>query len=171
MPRYVAFLRGVSPTNAKMADLRACFEKIGFTNVRTVLSSGNVIFTEEGRWESNLTKVIESGMTEYLLRVFPVIVRSTDHLLTVLKADPFAHCQISPEAKRVVTFLGQPNREEISLPIESEGVRILSMRGSEVFVSYVPNERGPIFMTPIEKTFGKNVTTRTWDTVKKCSAG
>jgi uncharacterized protein (DUF1697 family) len=98
-------------------------------------------------------------------------VRSTDHLLTVLKADPFANFQIPPDAKRVVTFLGQPNREEISLPIESEGVRMLCMRGSDVFNSYFPSERGPIFMTHIEKTFGNNVTTRTWDTVKKCSAG
>jgi hypothetical protein len=42
MRRYVAFLRGVNPMNAKMAELRRCFETAGFTDVRTVLSSGNV---------------------------------------------------------------------------------------------------------------------------------
>jgi len=33
----------------------------------------------------------------------------------------------------------------------------------------VPGESGPVFMKLIEMTFGKEVTTRTWDTVKKCA--
>ena len=45
MPRYVAFLRGVSPMNAKMPELRRCFENAGFRDVRTLLSSGNVVFS------------------------------------------------------------------------------------------------------------------------------
>src|SRR6266571_3992631 len=43
----------------------------------------------------------------------------------------------------------------------------LSLEGSEVFSAYVPGLRGPVFMTLIEKSFGKDVTTRTWETVKK----
>jgi hypothetical protein len=34
----------------------------------------------------------------------------------------------------------------------------------------VASDKGPVFMTLIEKTFGKNVTTRTWETVAKCAA-
>ncbi len=44
MPRHVAFLRGVSPTNARMPDVQRCFEAAGFTAVRTILASGNVAF-------------------------------------------------------------------------------------------------------------------------------
>ena len=33
--------------------------------------------------------------------------------------------------------------------------------------TYLPNPKGPVFMTLIEKTFGKAVTTRTWETVTK----
>jgi hypothetical protein len=39
--------------------------------------------------------------------------------------------------------------------------------GREVFTAYVPGGRGGDFMTLIEKTFGKEVTTRTWETVIK----
>jgi uncharacterized protein (DUF1697 family) len=170
MPRYVAFLRGVSPSNAKMVDLKVCFEKIGFTDVRTVLSSGNVVFTADVKPASDLTKTIESEMTKYLPRAFPVIVRTTDHLLKVLKSDPYADFHITSEAKRVITFLSQPHKEALMLPFESDDVRILAMQGDEVFTAYIPNERGPIFMTLIEKQFGKHVTTRTWDTLKKCAA-
>ena len=41
---YAAFLRGVSPMNVKMPDLKLAFEAAGFEDVRTVLSSGNVVF-------------------------------------------------------------------------------------------------------------------------------
>ena len=50
------------------------------------------------------------------------------------------------------------------------GARILGINGREIFTAYVPSPRGPVFMALIEKTFGKDVTTRTWDTVKKCAA-
>ena len=44
------------------------------------------------------------------------------------------------------------------------------MNGCEIFTAYVPSPSGPVFMRLIEKTFGTGVTTRTWDTVKKCAA-
>lgn len=169
MPRYVAFLRGVSPLNAKMADLKKCFEKLGFEDVKTVLSSGNVVFTGTAKSETSLAKTIEAGMAKGLPRSFSVIVRKVDHLLALLKADPYSDFRISPKAKRVVTFLSEPHHRMLSLPIDIDGVQILSVESTEVFTAYVPNKRGPVFMTLIEKTFGKNVTTRTWDTVRKCT--
>lgn len=42
--RYAALLRGVSPMNCRMADLRRALEAAGFENVVTVLSSGNAVF-------------------------------------------------------------------------------------------------------------------------------
>jgi len=43
--RYAAFLRGVSPMNLKMPALKACLEAAGLTDVRTLLSSGNAVFS------------------------------------------------------------------------------------------------------------------------------
>lgn len=51
----------------------------------------------------------------------------------------------------------------------ADGARMLAMRGREIFTAYVSGSRGPVFVALIEKTFGKNVTTRTWETVRKCS--
>lgn len=46
MTTYVALLRGILPLNPNMHNqkLRGVFEKLGFSNVHTVISSGNVIF-------------------------------------------------------------------------------------------------------------------------------
>ncbi len=62
MLRYVAFLRGVSPLNAKMRELKGCFERVGFTSVKTVLSSGNVVFDARASKESTLEHRAEAAM-------------------------------------------------------------------------------------------------------------
>ncbi|HEY7878690.1 MAG TPA: DUF1697 domain-containing protein [Gemmatimonadaceae bacterium] len=59
MPRYVAFLRGVMPTNAKMPALRRRFESAGFTDVATILGSGNVVFDARAASESALEGAVE----------------------------------------------------------------------------------------------------------------
>jgi hypothetical protein len=43
------------------------------------------------------------------------------------------------------------------------------LQGRELLTAYVPSDKGAAFMVLIEKTFGKDVTTRTWDTVRKCA--
>jgi hypothetical protein len=53
------------------------------------------------------------------------------------------------------------------LPIELDDARILHRRGGEVFSAYMPSPRGPVFVTLIEQALGKNLTTRTWETVMK----
>lgn len=168
MPRYAAFLRGVMPMNAKMPDLKRAFEAAGFTDVRTVLSSGNVVFTARGAGAAALERKAEAAMEQTLGRAFFTIVRPIDVLQQLLASDPFRAFRLKPGAKRVVTFLRRPPAKKIALPTELEGARIYALQGSEVFTAYVRNPSGnPVFMALIEKTFGKEQTTRTWDTVAK----
>lgn len=51
MTKYIALLRGISPSNPNMRNkkLRAVFESLGFSNVQTIISSGNVIFTSPSK--------------------------------------------------------------------------------------------------------------------------
>jgi uncharacterized protein (DUF1697 family) len=170
MPRYVAFLRGVMPTNCKMAALKRSFEAAGFTDVSTVLGSGNVVFSARAASEAALEKKAEAAMGKELGRTFYTIVRPVDTLRALLDTDPFAAFRHASNAKRVVTFSRTTHRGSLALPIELDGARILAVTGREVFTTYVPGAaRSPAFMSIIEKHFGRDVTTRTWDTVKKCA--
>jgi len=167
MPRYAALLRGVMPMNAKMPDLKAAFESAGFTDVRTVLASGNVAFTARAASEVTLERRAETAMARRLGQAFPCFVRSMDALRELLAADPYQAVRVDPRAKRIVTFLRAKPTSPPELPIERDGARILVIKGREVLGAYLPTPKGPVFMTLIEKTFGKDVTTRTWDTVAK----
>lgn len=170
MPRYVAFLRGVMPTNCKMPTLKRSFEAAGFTDVATVLGSGNVVFSARTASESSLEKKAEAAMAKGLGRTFYTIVRPVDVLRALLDADPFAGFRLAPNAKRVVTFSRVAHHGALTLPIELDGARILAAVDREVFTAYVPGvARTPVFMTLIAKHFGPDVTTRTWDTVRRCT--
>ena len=170
MTRYVAFLRGVTPMNAKMARVRKAFESASFRNVKTVLASGNVAFDARAASETALARKAEKAMEKHLGRKFYTIVRSVAALEKLLDSDPFGRHRLPRNAKRVVTFLGERRKGKLKLPIKREGARILAANGREVFTAYVPMPRVAVFMELIRKTYGDKVTTRSWDTVRKCAA-
>lgn len=155
--------------NAKMPALRSCFESAGFSNVRTLLSSGNVVFDARLSSLPVLERRAEKAMQSELGRSFDTIVRSVEYLRAFSESDPFAEFKLPPAAKRVVTFLRSPAEPKLELPIEQDGMSILKFTGSEILSAYVPSPKGPVFMSLLERAFGKNITTRTLDTVRKCA--
>jgi len=167
MPVFAAFLRGVSPLNAKMPELRKCFEAAGFTNVKTILGSGNVIFETRSRSAAALERQIEAAMQKDLGRLFATTVRSIDELAALVASDPYKAFKLAPSSKRIVTLLHSKPTARVKLPIEQDGAHLLCIKGTEIFGAYVRSENGPVFMRLIEKTFGKDLTTRTWDTLGK----
>ncbi|HET6438687.1 MAG TPA: DUF1697 domain-containing protein [Anaeromyxobacter sp.] len=170
MARYAAFLRGVMPTNARMAELVEAFELAGFTEVRTVLGSGNVVFTSSLARPASLERRAEAAMKKRLSTPFPAIIRPLEVIREMLASDPYLGLRLPPGARRVVTFLRAPPDPVPALPIERDGARILRLSGAHAFSAYVRTPRGPVFMTLLEKTFGKDITTRTWETLAKVLA-
>lgn len=172
MQRYAAFLRGVSPMNLKMPALSKALEGAGFSDVKTLLSSGNAVFSARKASEATLQRKAEAAMQQALGTTFVTFVRSIDHLQSLIDADPFATFKLPSNAKRIVTFLHEAPADFPRLPIEFEGARILALEGRELFSAYVPRHNDPVFMRLIDRHAGKAQTTRTWDTVRKvCSAG
>lgn len=169
MERYVAFLRGVSPMNCKMPELKRCFEVAGFESVKTLLSSGNVAFSARAQEIEALERKIESALKKHLGHAFLTIVRPSSYLQRLVKQAPYEKFDLPAKAKPVVTFLRKPPKKKIALPIEQSQAFILKRERTEVFSAYVPNEKGPVFMALLETTFGKEITTRTLETVRKCS--
>jgi uncharacterized protein (DUF1697 family) len=168
MKRYVAFLRGVSPMNAKMPEVKRAFEAAGFEDVRTLLSSGNVVFSAPAAKTTLIERRAEAAMKKTLGTAFGTFVRSVDALRALLASAAYDSFELPAGTKRVVTFLRAPP-PPLELPIALDDARILVVDGTTVFSAYVPGPRGPVFMALIEKTFGKDVTTRTWDTVSKAA--
>jgi uncharacterized protein (DUF1697 family) len=166
MARYAAFLRGVMPTNCKMADLKRAFEAAGFTNVVTVLGSGNVVFDAKAASNDALEKKAEAAMQQKLGRAFMAFVRPIEALEQMLAADPYKGMRFDGKEKRIVTFV-RTAPAKLKLPIEQDLAVIARMQDGAIFSAYWPNPKGPVFMALIKKTFGEEQTTRTWQTLEK----
>jgi uncharacterized protein (DUF1697 family) len=90
MTRQIALLRGVNLGKRKvvMSELRALCEEAGFTQVRTLLASGNLALVAKlrgARLETKLEALIRDGMGLET----DVFVRSADELEAVMAANPF----------------------------------------------------------------------------------
>ncbi len=170
VPRYVAFLRGVSPLNARMPELRYCFEQAGFTSVKTVLSSGNIVFDVPAEDESELARRAEASMARHLNRSFHTIVRPVTFLRTLIETDPLDAFNLPASAKRFVTFVDAPQIANRKPSIQNDESYVLAWFGNDLLWAEIAPTPSPRLLNLIEKLFDRKVTTRTWETVKKCAS-
>jgi uncharacterized protein (DUF1697 family) len=172
---YVAFLRGINVGGhglVKMTDLKSAFEKTGFTKVRTVLASGNVIFETRRTNQKELVTDIESSLRTLSGKDIWVILRTLEHLQKLLQIGPFNSVKVTQSIRLYVSFLTASTKpRSITIPYSGpeKGVWIPLMTSLEVF-SIIDLSRGkgtPDAMNILEKEFGPQITTRSWSTVLK----
>ena len=83
MKRYIALLRGINisgKNKVPMAELKQGFEKLHYTQVKTHLNSGNVIFSSEETDSVRLTGQIEEMLKNQFGFDIPVFVISKEEL-------------------------------------------------------------------------------------------
>jgi uncharacterized protein (DUF1697 family) len=106
MPRFVALLRGVNVgkgNRVPMAEFKALLEGLGYTNVTTVLNSGNAVFTSTGRSQGKHAASIAAAIQQRLAVSTPVIVKSATELSEVIDASPI-HLQDLEHSRYLVAF-------------------------------------------------------------------
>jgi uncharacterized protein (DUF1697 family) len=100
LDRNIALLRGVNNVGTagrvSMADLRALFEAMGFRDVRTLLNSGNVVFSVETKWRGDLRAHIEKALASRLGLTSPVIILSADEVTAAVRDNPLSCVATSP---------------------------------------------------------------------------
>jgi uncharacterized protein (DUF1697 family) len=102
------------------------------------------------------------------------IVRSVDDLQTLAKTDPFKGIPVTDKTRLYVTFFSAKADSKLKIPYVSpdKSYRILRVTNSEIIsVLDLSQGMGTVdAMGILEKEFGKNVTTRNWNTVQKLLA-
>ena len=87
MPRYVALFRGINVGKAKriaMADLRKLLEKLGYSAVKTLLNSGNAVFTGGAGTPAAHAKRIHDAVARQLGVDAQVIVKSAQDVAAIM---------------------------------------------------------------------------------------
>lgn len=91
MNQYLALLRGINVGGKnviKMTELKACFETLGFLNVRTYIQSGNVLFYATESNQSGLTVQIEDALSNTFRYPSQVMVRSEAEMKDIVGQAP-----------------------------------------------------------------------------------
>ena len=168
MTRYVAFLRGVNVggVNLKMAEVAKAFTDIGFSDVKTVLASGNVLFDAKAKVDT-VRRNAEKGLREKFGYDAWVLAYDIDTVAAIDDAFPFER-EVEGHHS-YVTFVTDPDvlDELAALPAGPEE-RIA--RGVGVLYWQVP--RAGTLDSTIGKTMGKkryksSTTTRNLRTLEK----
>lgn len=172
MTHYVALIRGIGPSNPNMRNnkLKEVFEDLGFQNVRTVLSSGNVLFESQSSNIEEIEIAIEQALPQKLNFNSATIVRSRDELQCLVNSEPFNGMSDTSQCKLNVTFLKNEPEHTLEFPYNSENksFTILGIQDNAICsIVDLKKTRTPDLMRWIEKESGKNVTTRTWRTVNR----
>lgn len=171
MPRYALLIRGVNvgtKNSLPMAELRSMLTKIGCTDVRTYVQSGNAVFgTKLGAAE--LTRAIEEALERYMGRPVATTLRTREQMKAIVDANPFARTATNL-AYSCVTFLSNaPTRSEVApLHAQSFEPELFQVAGREIY-TWHPNGQG---RSPLASALQKlplrgAVTTRNWNTVLK----
>lgn len=169
--RFVALLRGVNVGTAKriaMADLRAGFEGAGFTNVRTVLQSGNVVFDSAGAVDAaTLESLIESATG---VRA-GVVLLDAPRLRAIIDENPLAEVADDP-ARLLITFLDEvPDAAGIRRPSDEDLLPEVVVFGRHAVYQWLPNGVSESRLPAgFAKSLGTLATGRNLRTVEKIAA-
>lgn len=89
--KYVALLRGINVGGNRkvpMADLKACLEQAGFSNVKTYIQSGNVLFESTERRKEVLIQQFESAASKTFGFEIPTVLLTKNEFESIIQNVP-----------------------------------------------------------------------------------
>ncbi len=170
---FVALLRGINVSGrhkVPMARLRKELEKIGCSDVHTLLNSGNVIFRAKNSNSGALQAIIASHLRQVFDFEVPTWVIDAPYFKTLSETNPYDHLEFHDHLRYYVTFTGDKVNDEPDIPFEldSGGFRIISRDGPVLYsILDLRKSKTPDAMGLLEKMYGKGITTRNWNTISR----
>jgi uncharacterized protein (DUF1697 family) len=166
MARLVALLRGINlgaKRRVPMADLRELMQELGFTDVRTVLQSGNVVFTGA---KEDAQRKLPKALSERFGFDIDVVIRTMAELEKVADHDPFDNEADDLKRFFVVFLDGKP--ELGGLEREDWSPDRLAVDGSELYAWCPDGMQGSRLMKALGKPgLARTATFRNMATVRK----
>ena len=171
MPTHISLLRGINVSGQKtirMADLKNLYDALGFSDVRTYVQSGNVVFAAANPDPAALAASIEAHIRQTFGFDVSVFIRSAQDFQGLLKANPFLNGRSEDPAKLHVTFVYAPPAATRLSALEkpAAGNDEFLVAGREIFL-FCPDGYGrtKLSNTFFEKKLGVPATTRNWNTI------
>ena len=151
-----------------MQDLVVLFESFGFSNVKTYLQTGNVLFNSDDTDPAKILKIIDNGIFKKLGYRVTVILRTKQNLLDIADSKPFMNYE--GDVKYYFTFLAETPKQPPTLPIRMNDIenKVFKIDNNNVYtVGFNVKGRYGFPNVFIEKEFDVPATTRNWNTIRR----
>lgn len=163
----IALLRGINlgKRRIRMDDLRTAFHDMGFADARTLIASGNVVFSSDA---DGLVDRIEKGLAERFGFAVPTILRSLDELVALRDLAPFGTETETDDQKLYAYFLGRPEIDKLDVPHQLDGNYHIVKTLPREFFAIVYRQKSGRFGDGLDKAgkpFDPYITNRNWNTV------
>jgi uncharacterized protein (DUF1697 family) len=175
MNTYIALLRAINLAGRQvaMADLRDLVAQSGFSEARSLLQSGNVIFRTKTRKSADLERILETAARKRFDLEIDFFVRTMDEWQSVIAENPFPAEATRDPAHLLVMFLKEAPRPDAVQALRAgiTGPESVAAKGRHAYFVY-PNGIGHSRVTNalIEKKLETRGTGRNWNTVLKLAA-
>jgi uncharacterized protein (DUF1697 family) len=173
MTTFVALLRGINVGRANriaMADLRDLVSSLGHREVRTLVNSGNVVFTAEDEADpATVAAGLEEALATRLRVAVPVVVRTGPQMAGVVARNPFPAAAATPKLLHVAFLAAAPGPDRVAALQEVErGEDDFRVIGTEVYLHYPLGLSGAVFLASgLDRVLGVTATARNWNTVTR----
>ena len=173
MNQYLVLLRGINVGGKniiKMADLKASFEEMGFSNVVTYIQSGNVLVQSDEKDKTVLTTRIEKGLSKRFNFEAKVVVIAQKELAGIVKSAPEGFGEEEKKFRYDVIFLKEPltPKEAIQNVKVREGVDTAHAGKQALYFSRLISRASQSYLTKIiGMPVYQNMTIRNWNTTTK----
>ena len=172
MTRWLGLLRGINVSGTRklpMVELRALCGELGFTDAKTYIASGNVMFSSADQAET-VTNALEKGIADRFGFSCDVIVRSAAQWRTHLENNPFANDEtIVPKMLHIMLSRHplKPGAVDVIRERLSPTERIRAS-GGVLWIDYGESGVARSKLTPsfLDKTAGSTVTGRNLNTAE-----
>ncbi len=171
--RYIALLRGINVGGnniIKMTDLKSCFEQMGFSNVKTYIQSGNVLFNSDEKSASTLVTEIEKAISERFHYTSSIVLISQEQLQEIIANAPADFGEDSSLYRYDVLFLKPPlTAEEAIKDIRTiDGIdNLYSGKGVLYFSRLIEKAHQSYLNKLVMQPIYKQMTIRNWNTSTK----
>ena len=175
MAAHIALLRAVNVGGRKLliAELKAVFESLGFTRLRTLLQSGNIIFESAQSPSPALEAALEAETEKRLKLRTDYLVRSPDEWSAVVRNNPFPReAKDDPGHLLVLPLKSTPTASDVAaLRAVIQGRETVTAIGRELYAYYPDGVgRSKLTIALIERKLKTRGTGRNWNTVLKIQA-
>jgi uncharacterized protein (DUF1697 family) len=171
MTTSISLLRGINVGGQKrlrMETLRQIYSDLGFSNIRTYVQSGNVVFESSAIDRSALVEKIEVKIEQTCGYHVEVFVRQANEIQRILEGNPFLTYRNEDPGKLHITFYYQsPSETSLAKLTAPVGITDEFALAEMAVYLFCPNGYGKTKLSNsfFERKLGILVTTRNWNTV------